>query len=116
MERACCICRTCQMKLETVCGLEEIRVAGTRGIAKVEGSTDLFRRDPSGRHSGSVLRHTNSRRLYENRDELQDDEMVHGAWRQAMRPTWTTKRIISTSIPSTYLRWFANLCRSPFYS
>jgi len=35
MERACCICRTCQMKLETVCGLEEIRVAGTRGIAKV---------------------------------------------------------------------------------
>ena len=70
------------MKLETVCGLEEIRVAGTRGIAKVEGSTDLFRRDPSGRHSGSVLRHTNSRRLYENRDELQDDEMVHGAWRQ----------------------------------
>lgn len=35
MERACCICRTCQMKLETVCGLKEIRVTGTRGIAKV---------------------------------------------------------------------------------
>ena len=30
-----------------------------------------------------MLPHANSRRLFENRDELQDDEMVYGAWRQA---------------------------------
>jgi hypothetical protein len=55
MEYTCCSWTTCRMKLDTVCGLKKILVAGTRGIAKMQSSANAFGRVPSGRHGGFVL-------------------------------------------------------------